>query len=83
MKKAIGFLATGAIVSGILMFASCSKDDKSLPQIDGYNNSDEVAAANLVAHWTFDTDTKEAISGTAASNTYGTATAGTVTGQRI
>ncbi|HZX58905.1 MAG TPA: LamG-like jellyroll fold domain-containing protein, partial [Mucilaginibacter sp.] len=36
-------------------------------------------ATNLVAHWTFDSDNKEVISGTAPSNTYGTA--GSTTGQ--
>jgi len=51
---------------------SCDDDDDSLPKIDGYNNSDEVAADNLVAHWTFDETNEEDISGTAAANTYGT-----------
>lgn len=64
-----------ALVVGV---GSCGEDDK-LPPIDGYNNSDEVANANLVAHWSFDSDQKERISGTAPSNTFGTV--GSTTGQ--
>lgn len=56
------------------MLGACSDDDKSLPKIDGYNNSNEVAADNLVAHWTFDETTEEDISGTTPSNTFGAAT---------
>src|SRR6478736_2402858 len=80
MKKKMNYLfafATAFVVAGGV-FVSCSKDDE-LPAIDGYNNSNEVGAANLVAHWTFDSDNKEVISGTAPSNTYGTA--GSTTGQ--
>src|SRR6478736_671719 len=80
MKKKINYLlvcAAALAVSGGA-FVSCSKDE-ALPAIDGYNNSNEVGAANLVAHWTFDSDNKEAISGTAPSNTYGTV--GSTTGQ--
>ena len=51
-------------------FTSCKKDDgaTSLPPIGGYNNSDEVAATNLLAHWTFDGTNNEVISGKAPSN---------------
>jgi hypothetical protein len=55
-----------------LALGSCKDDDEKLPPIDGYNNSDEVANTNLVAHWTFDQNNNEVISGTAPSNTYGT-----------
>lgn len=48
------------------------KDDDKLPQIDGYNNSDEVASANLLAKWTFDADNNENISNTAPAKTLGT-----------
>lgn len=57
-------MATGSFLS------SCSKTE-TLPSIDGYNNSDEVAAANLVAHWAFEGDGKESKSGampTASTN---------------
>ncbi len=48
---------------------SCGKDndDPKLPPIGGYNNSNEVAAANLKAHWTFDGTLNERISSTASS----------------
>lgn len=55
----------------IFVVGSCGEDDK-LPPIDGYNNSDEVGAANLVAHWTFDENNNEVISGTAQTKTVGT-----------
>jgi hypothetical protein len=79
MKKTIGYVLTSAIILALLVFQACSKKDDALPQIDGFNNSNEVAKANLVAHWTFDDNNNEVISGTAPSNTYGTA--GSTTGQ--
>ena len=77
--KTINYLFTGVMAAAVLTFASCSKDEKTLPKIDGYNNSNEVAASNLVAHWTFDETNNERISSTAPSNTYGTV--GFTTGQ--
>lgn len=70
MKKVNYFIA-GALTIGALVLGSCS-DDESLPKIDGYNNSNEVAKDNLVAHWSFDNNNNENISNTAPSNTYGT-----------
>jgi len=67
-----------AALALVIVVGSCKDDDK-LPAIDGYNNSDEVAATNLVAHWTFDSNNNEVISGTAPTKTYGTV--GTTTGQ--
>ncbi len=61
-----------AALALVIVVGACSKDDDKLPAIDGYNNSDEVAATNLVAHWTFDTNNNEVISGTAPSHTFGT-----------
>lgn len=69
---------SGVMALVAVAFTSCN-DDKELPKIDGYNNSDEVAKTNLVAHWTFDDTNAEAISKTAASNTFGTV--GFTTGQ--
>ena len=60
-----------AIAAAGFGFVSCSDDD-DLPAIDGYNNSNEVGSANLVAHWTFDTNNNEVISNTAPAKTYGT-----------
>jgi hypothetical protein len=72
MKKSIYYLFAGAMVAGFAL-VSCSDDDKkSLPKIDGYNNSDEVAADNLVAHWPFDDESDaEVISGTEADESFG------------
>ena len=55
--------------------AACTKakyDDDytkgNVPPIGNYNNSNDVAAANLVAHWTFDSTNEETISHTAPAN---------------
>ncbi len=78
MKRTSSYFKFWAAAAALVVFGAC-KDDEQLPQIDGYNNSDEVAATNLVAHWTFDSDQKEKISGTAPSATFGTV--GSTTGQ--
>jgi len=80
MKKNVKFLSVGVLAMLTLAFGSCSKDDNNeLPKIDGYNNSDEVAASSLKAHWTFDDTKNESISGTAPTGTLGTV--GFTTGQ--
>jgi hypothetical protein len=73
MKKLFNyFLASGMAVAA-LTFVSCSNDDdNALPAIDGYNNSNEVATANLAAHWSFDDTQTERLSSTAPQNEYGT-----------
>lgn len=72
MKKTIKYVFASACIGALIALASCSDDDKkSLPKIDGYNSSDEVAAANLVAHWTFDDTYEEDISGAAPTTTVG------------
>ncbi|MFZ6014030.1 MAG: LamG-like jellyroll fold domain-containing protein [Bacteroidota bacterium] len=78
MKKSINYSIVAALSAAVLALSSCSKDDE-LPKIDGYNNSNEVASANLVAHWTFDDGNNERISNTAPSNTFGTV--GSTTGK--
>lgn len=75
----MNYLKAGVIALSVLTIGSCSKDDDALPAIDGYNNSDEVGATNLVAHWTFDGTNNEAISSTAPNKTVGTV--GFTTGQ--
>ncbi len=77
MKKTISYLAGAIGLCALLFVASCSDDDNGgLPPIDGYNNSNEVASDNLVAHWTFDGTNEEDISGTGplagAAGTFGT-----------
>lgn len=61
----LSFLAATSLT---VLVVSCKKNkDVVLPTIGGYNNSNEVAATNLKAHWTFDGTQKEDISGTAPS----------------
>lgn len=72
MKKTIIYLFASVAVASLISLGSCSDDDKTLPKIDGYNNSDEVASDNLVAHWTFDDTYDEDISGTDKQTSLGT-----------
>lgn len=65
------YFVSGIITASVLTFAACS-DDESLPPIDGFNNSNEVAASNLKAHWTFDDTNNERLSSTAPNGTFGT-----------
>lgn len=71
MKK-INYVVMSAMIVVILGVCGCSKSKDALPKIDGYNNSDEVAASNLVAHWTFDGINNEVISNTPPAHSYGT-----------
>jgi hypothetical protein len=76
MKKAIKYLLAGGIALSVLTLVSCSDDNNTLPKIDGYNNSNEVASNNLLAHWTFDNTNEEDISGSTplagSAGTFGT-----------
>jgi len=62
-----------ALGLGVTMFTSCGSDDSAtpLPPIGGYNSADEVAAADLVAHWPLDGNGIEQISNTAPSTVVG------------
>src|SRR5687767_6493359 len=71
MKKTINYFFAGVIAASMALASCDDDDDNSLPPIDGYNNSDEVASSNLVANWTFDDTNIERISNTAPANTYG------------
>jgi hypothetical protein len=76
MKKTTKYLfrsAALALVAGTaLAIVSCSKEDDKLPQIDGYDSSNDVAATNLKAHWSFDGNNDETLSKLSATKTYGT-----------
>ncbi|MCO6461356.1 MAG: hypothetical protein J5I59_08125 [Saprospiraceae bacterium] len=72
-------VALMALAIFAISFTSCKDDEPELPKIDGYNNSNEIAATNLKAHWSFDGSDKEDISNTTSSNTVGTVSF--VTGQ--
>ena len=68
MQNKIFKWTRNGLIAGALIFSinSCKTKggDVQLPPIGGYNNSNEVAAANLKAHWTFDGNSNETISGT-------------------
>jgi hypothetical protein len=75
MKKSnflIRSFAAVLVAGAILTIVSCKEDEKKLPQIDGYDSSNDVAANNLKAHWTFDDTNVERLSNLNSSNTYGT-----------
>ncbi len=63
MKKPIYYFLSSVAAAALLTVAGCSSDTATLPKIDGFNNSDEVAATNLVAKWNLEGDPKESISG--------------------
>ncbi|RVU24774.1 LamG domain-containing protein [Sandaracinomonas limnophila] len=58
-----------SLLVGTMLFTSCKKSEDTLPTIDGYNNSDEVAASNLMAHWGFEDSGKETKSGATPTET--------------
>ena len=65
IKPILQILTLGGIFS-VLVAGNCNRNtDPPLPPIGGYNNSNEVAAANLKAHWSFDGSLNERISSTA------------------
>jgi hypothetical protein len=68
-KITIGLLA-GMVAAGSIL-SSCKKEEATLPAIDGYNNANEVAATNLVAHWGFEDNGKETKSGASPVGTKG------------
>ena len=63
---------SGIMGSLLMGFASCDKDDDvTLPPIGGFNNANEVAASNLVAHFAFEdngTETKSSATTASAVN---------------
>ena len=64
--KKTSALMIATVLFGTILTISCSKTEvATLPAIGGYNCSNDVAAANLLAHWTFDGTNNERISGTA------------------
>jgi hypothetical protein len=81
-KIALGILTL--ILTGGL-FSSCKKDDKVAPPdpIGGFNNSNEVGASSLKAHWTFDGSLNESISNTAPATSSGTSFVTGTKGQAV
>ena len=84
MKTMKIFAYSLAIVSGLTL-TSCGDDDNGndLPPIGGYNNSGEIGAADLVAYWPLDGDSKESISGTTANSTQGASYVASTKGQSL
>lgn len=74
-------LACGLLGTVILGGCDEDNDDPPLPQIGGYNNSDEVGAANLRANWTLDGNGNERKSGTAPTSSVGVSYVAGVRGQ--
>lgn len=76
--------AVGCILLGAIALNSCSKSGgSSLPPIGPYNNSNEVAKTNLLAHWTFDGTNNETISNTAPMTTIGASFTTGIKGQAL
>ncbi len=65
MKQTISYFFAGAMFISTLTMTSCksSSDDPGLPPIGGYNSSDDVAAANSVAKWSFENNLTESKQG--------------------
>jgi hypothetical protein len=61
MKKTISYFFVGAMMVSAATMSSCKKNssDPGLPPIGGYSSSDSVAAANLVAKWSFENSLTE------------------------
>jgi Concanavalin A-like lectin/glucanases superfamily len=73
MKKTNMILALAVVLTTIS--TSCKKKDDAvdvpLPPIGGYNNSNEVGAANLKAYWPLDANGNESKAGTAPTSSNG------------
>ena len=70
-KPILQLITVGGIFS-VLVAGNCNKnDDVPLPQIGGYNNSNEVAASNLKAQWTFEGNGTESKTSTAPESSNG------------
>jgi hypothetical protein len=75
VKKSVSLLLMSGMLLSALTFTSCKKnnvDDPTLPQIGGYDTSDDVAAQNLITKFSFDNsvdDAKSTATGGTAVNT--------------
>ena len=71
-KAKFNLLLTGIALVAVGAISSCKKDSTTtLPKIGPYDNSNQVASANLKAHWTFDGTNNETIAGTAPITSVG------------
>lgn len=83
MKKTINYFLGIAGITAMIALAGCSKSSSSLPPINGYNSSNDVAKDNLKAHWTFDNTKVEAVSSVAPTADHGSSYTAGVIGQAI
>ena len=84
VKMRFPLMLTGALVLGMVYSTSCNKnEDPGLPPIGGYNNSNEVAASNSVAHWTFDGTNNETMANLAPTTAVGASFTTGVKGQGL
>lgn len=80
-KLVLAFLSV-FMLSGI--FISCKKSSVAAPDpIGGFNSSNDIEAAALKAHWTFDGSVNESISNTAPITNTGTSFVAGVKGQAL
>ena len=85
MKKRISYLFAAGILLSAASISSCKKSssDPALPPIGGYNNSNEVAASSLKAHWGFEGSLNDAISSTAPAASLRTSFVTGIKGQAL
>jgi Concanavalin A-like lectin/glucanases superfamily len=79
--KGIHLLLVCGLLSTIIIIGCDKDEDPPLPQINGYNNSDEVGAANLRAYWSLDGNGNESKSSSAPTSSTGVAWVQGVKGQ--
>lgn len=84
IAKQITYGATALLIIGGIV-TSCNKSNDPAPPdpIGGFNNSDEVGAASLKAHWTFEGSPNEGISATAPTTNTGSAYGTGIKGQAL
>lgn len=77
-----------AVLAGIALITigtvtSCKDDSSSLPKIGPYDNSNQVASTNLLAHWTFDGTYAEEKSSKTPTNSVGASFVTGIKGQAL
>ena len=81
--KQLSALLTVALVMALAVTSCKKKSDVALPQIGGYNNANEVAAANLMAFWGFEGTQKDDKSGVSPAQVVGASYVPSFKGQGI
>jgi Concanavalin A-like lectin/glucanases superfamily len=84
MQRKFSLITACIAVIAVAFISSCSsKSTPALPKIGPYDNSDQVAATSLLAHWTFDGTNNEKISGKAPTTAVGNSFVTGVKGQAL